>query len=67
MADDVDEFMLGFDWLTAQKAKLDFNAKTLTLHGLIHTTIPHPSASSICPSTQLTCPPTLTSAQRRLP
>jgi len=31
--DDVDEFMLGFDWLTAQKARWDFNAKTLTLHG----------------------------------
>jgi len=34
VADDVDEFMLGFDWLTAQKAKWDFNSKTLTLHGL---------------------------------
>jgi len=33
IADDVDEFMLGFDWLTAQKAKWDFDAKTLTLHG----------------------------------
>jgi len=41
VADDVDEFMLGFDWLTAQKAKWDFNAKTLTLHGL---TVP------LCPS-----------------
>jgi len=34
VADGVDEFMLGFDWLTAQKAKWDFNAKTLTLHRL---------------------------------
>jgi len=34
VADDVDEFMLGFDWLTAQKARWDFNPKTLTLHGL---------------------------------
>jgi len=34
VADDVDEFMLGFDWLTAQKARWDFNAKTLTLHGV---------------------------------
>jgi len=33
VADDVDEFMLGFVWLTAQKAKWDFNAKTPTLHG----------------------------------
>jgi len=33
VADDVDEFMLGFDWLTAQRARWDFNAKTLTLHG----------------------------------
>jgi len=33
VADDVDEFMLGFDWLTAEKARWDFNAKTLTLHG----------------------------------
>jgi len=32
VADDVDEFMLGFDWLTAQKARWDFNAKILTLH-----------------------------------
>jgi len=35
VADDVDEFMLGFDWLTAQRAKWDFDAKTLTLHGHI--------------------------------
>jgi len=34
VADDVAEFMLGFDWLTAQKASWDFNAKTLTLHGI---------------------------------
>jgi len=34
VADDTDEFMLGFDSLTAQKARWDFNAKTLTLHGL---------------------------------
>jgi len=33
VADDVDEFMLGFDWLTAQKARWHFNSKTLTLHG----------------------------------
>jgi len=33
VSDDVDEFMLGFDWLMAQKARWDFNAKTLTLHG----------------------------------
>jgi len=35
VADDVDKFMLGFDWLTAQKARWDFNPKTLTLHELI--------------------------------
>jgi len=35
VADDVDEFMLGFDWLTTQKATWDFNAKTLSLHGLV--------------------------------
>jgi len=29
VTDEVDEFMLGFDWLTAQKARWDFNAKTL--------------------------------------
>jgi len=33
VADDVDEYMLEFDWLTVQKARWDFNAKTLTLHG----------------------------------
>jgi len=33
VADDIDELMLGFDWLTAQQAKWDFIAKTLTLHG----------------------------------
>jgi len=33
VADDVDEFMLRFDWLTAQKARWDFNEKTLNLHG----------------------------------
>jgi len=34
VGDDVDEFTLEFDWLTAQKARWDFNAKTLTLHGV---------------------------------
>jgi len=33
VADDFDEFMLGFDWLTAQRARWDLNAKNLTLHG----------------------------------
>jgi len=32
VADDVVEFMLGFDWLTTQKARWDFTAKTLTQH-----------------------------------
>jgi len=34
VADEVDEFMLGFDWLTAQKESWDFHAKTLTMHGM---------------------------------
>jgi len=48
VADDVDEFMLGFDWLTAQKARWNFNAKTLTLHGVTVPLCTRPSRMSIC-------------------
>jgi len=34
VSNNVDEFMLGFDWLTSQKAKWDFETRTLMLHGL---------------------------------
>jgi len=47
VADDVDEFMLEFNWLTAQKAKWDFNAKTLTLHGVTVPLCTRPSRMSI--------------------
>jgi len=47
VADGVDEFMLGFDWLTTQKATWDFNAKTLSLHGLIVPLCNRPSCVSI--------------------
>jgi len=47
VADDVDKFMLGFDWLTAQKASWDFNAKTLTLHGVTIPLCTRPSRVSI--------------------
>jgi len=47
VADDVDEFMLGFDWLTAQKARWDFNAKTLTLHGVTVPLCTRPSRMGI--------------------
>jgi len=47
VADDVDEFMLGFDWLMAQKATWDFNAKTLSLHGLTVPLCTRPSRVSI--------------------
>jgi len=47
VADDVDECMLGFDWLTAQKASWDFNAKTLTLHGVTVPLCTRPSRMSI--------------------
>jgi len=39
--------MLGFDWLTAQKARWDFNAKTLTLHGVTVPLCTHPSQIGI--------------------
>jgi len=48
VADVVDEFMLGFDWLTAQKARWDFNAKTLTLPPAVHTPLPDEHSSCIC-------------------
>jgi len=47
VADDVDEFMLGLDWLTAQKARWDFNAKTLILHGMTVPFCTHPSRMGI--------------------
>jgi len=47
VADDIDEFMLGFDWLTAQKASWDFNAKTLTLHEVTIPLCTRPSRMSI--------------------
>jgi len=47
VADDVDEFMLRFDWLTAQKARWDFNAKNLTLHGLTVSLYTRPSRMGI--------------------
>jgi len=47
VADDVDEFMIGFDWLTTQKATWDFNVKTLSLHGLIVPLCNRPSRVSI--------------------
>jgi len=47
VADDVDEFMLGFDWLTAQKARWDFNAKTLTLYVLTVPLCTRPSRMGI--------------------
>jgi len=50
VADDVDEFMLGFDWLTAQKARWDLNARTLTLHGLTVPLCTRPSRMGIRPS-----------------
>jgi len=47
VADDLDEFMLGFDWLTTQKATWDFNAKTLSFHGLVVPLCNRPSRVSI--------------------
>jgi len=47
VADVVDEFMLGIDWLTAQKASCDFNAKTLTMHGVTVPLCTRPSRMSI--------------------
>jgi len=47
VADDVDEFMLGFDWLTAQKASWDFNAKTLTMQGMTIPLCTRPSRMGI--------------------
>jgi len=47
VADDDEEFMLGFDWLTAQKARWDFYAKTLTLHGLTVPLCTRPSRMGI--------------------
>jgi len=47
VTDEVDEFMLGFDWLTAQKASWDFNAKTLTMHGMIIPLCTRPSRIGI--------------------
>jgi len=46
-ADNVDEFMLGFDWLMAQKASWDFNAKTLTMHGMTIPLCTRPSRMGI--------------------
>jgi len=34
VADNMDKFMLGFKWLTAQKAKWNFDARTPTIPGL---------------------------------
>jgi len=48
VADDVDEFMIVFDWLTAQKARWNFNAKTLTLHGHTVPLCTSPSRVGIC-------------------
>jgi len=47
VADDIDEFTLGFDWLKAQKASWDFNANTLTLHGVTVPLCTRPSRMGI--------------------
>jgi len=47
VADVVAEFMLEFDWLTAQKARWDFNTKTLSLHGVTFPLCTRPSRMGI--------------------
>jgi len=43
----MDEFMLGFNWLAAQKASWDFNAKTLTMQGMTISLCTRPSRMGI--------------------